>query len=78
MTFKQAKWEAWESVYSVARMAFGIQLTIVKSEDKWIWETGNLSFVVKQGKCNSESMAKANAERAFHRYVMENLEKCTE
>lgn len=78
MTFRQAKWEAWGRDYSVAKMAFGIHLTIRQSDEKWVWEMGNLSFVFKQGKSKDEAMAKAKAEQAFHRYVMENLEKCTE
>ena len=78
MTFKKADWEEWESDYSVAKMAFGIQLTVTKCKDNWIWQMGNLSFVFKQGKSKSETMAKANAEYAFHRYVQENIEKCTE
>jgi hypothetical protein len=48
MYFKKAKWEEWENDYSVAKMAFGIQLTVAKGKDKWIWQMGNLSFVFKQ------------------------------
>ena len=78
MTFKKADWEDWEHDYSVTNMGFGIQLTVAKCKDNWIWQMGSLSFVFKQGKSKSETMAKANAEYAFHRYVQENLEKCTE
>ena len=77
MKFKKTNWEEWDSDYSVAKVAFGIQLTIAKSEDKWVWQMGNLSFVFKQGKSKDEAMAKAMAEHSFHRYVIENLEKCT-
>ena len=30
MQFKKANWEEWEHDYSVAKMAFGIQLTIAE------------------------------------------------
>ena len=76
MYFKKAKWEEWENDYSVAKMAFGIQLTVAKGKDKWIWQMGNLSFVFKQGKVKNEFVAKANAEHAFYVYVEENLAKC--
>ena len=79
MQFKEANWEEWESGYSVAKMAFGIQLTVTKCKDNWIWQIGNLSFVFEQGKVKNEFVAKANAEHAFHlyfQYVQENLEKC--
>jgi hypothetical protein len=78
MNFKTAKWEEWKNDYSVAKMAFGIQLTVTKSKDKWIWQMGNLSFVFNQGEVKNEFVAKANAEHAFHLYVQENIEKCIE
>lgn len=78
MEFKKANWQEWGREYSVAKMAFGIQLTVAKSEDTWIWQMGNLSFVFKLGKAKNEAMAKAMAEEASHLYVEENLEKCTE
>ena len=78
MEFKKANWEEWEDGYSVANMPFGIQLTIAKGEDKWVWQMGNFSFVFKQGKVKNEFVAKAKAEHAFHQYVIENLDKCTE
>jgi len=78
MTFKKANWEKRSDGYYVANVAFGIQLTAGKSFDKWIWQMGNLAFVFKQGKVKNEFVAKANAEHAFHLYVEENLDKCTE
>lgn len=78
MTFKKAKWEEQGTEYSEAKLPFGIQLTVAKGKDKWIWQMGNLSFVFKQGKSKNEFVAKANAEHAFHQYVLENLEKSLE
>ena len=79
MNFKQVEWEKRSDGYYVANVAFGIQLTVGKSFDNWIWQIGNLSFVFEQGKVKNEFVAKANAEHAFHlyfQYVQENLEKC--
>ena len=76
MNFKKAEWKELGNDYSVAKMAFGIQLTVAKGKDKWIWQVGNLSFVFKQGKAKNEFVAKANAEHAFYVYVEENLAKC--
>jgi len=78
MNFKKAKWVEWENDCSVANMAFGIQLTVYEYDGEWIWEMGNVAFTFKQGKSKNGFVAKANAEHAFHQYVIENLEKCTE
>ena len=78
MQFKEAEWESRKGTEEVANMAFGIQLIVYKYDGEWIWRMGNLSFVFKRGKVKNEAVAKAMAEHAFHLYVLENLEKCTE
>jgi hypothetical protein len=80
MKFKALEWEKRGNGCFVANVAFGIQLIVaeVLELDKWVWEIGNLSFVFKSGKSNSEFKAKAKAERLFQEYVTTNLQKCTE
>ena len=78
MQFKEAEWESRKGTEVVANVAFGIQLTVFEYEGEWIWLMGNEDFTFKKGKSGNVFMAKIMAEHAFHQYVIENLEKCTE
>ena len=80
MNFKQVKWEKKGNGCFVANVEFGIELIVaeVLELDKWVWAIGNISFVFKSGKSNSEFKAKAKAEHYFQEYVTTNLQKCTE
>ena len=77
MNFKKAKWVEWENDCSVANMVFGVHLTVYENEGEWLWQMDNEDFTLERGKSKSKAMAKIMAERAFHQYVIENLEKCT-
>jgi hypothetical protein len=78
MQFKEAKWVEWGNGHSIANMAFGIQLTVYECDWEWIWRMGNDAFTLKHGKARNVFMAKIMAEHSFHRYVLENLDVCTE
>ena len=75
MQFEEAEWESREGTEEVANMVFGIQLTVFEYEGEWIWQMGNEDFTFKKGTSKNVFMAKIMAEHAFHRYVIENLEK---
>ena len=79
MKFKPVEWEKRGNGY-FASVAFGMQLTVRKQWDNWIWEIGNLSSVFDHGRSDNERTAKANAEYFFQQYVqyVENIGKCTE
>jgi hypothetical protein len=78
MTFKKPEWESRKGTEVVANMAFSIQLTVYEYDGEWIWKMGNLSFGFKQGRAKDKERAKKKAEHAFHLYVLENLDMCTE
>lgn len=78
MQFKEAVFERGYSGSYWASMAFGLYLHIELKKGVWCWKMHNLRYTICKGKCESLDEAKQEAQKAFRKYVDENLAKCVE
>lgn len=76
MEFKELEWHecTW---YRRARTPFGLILDIRDVKGKHAWDFGDEYKTFNKGACSTLERAKVNCERAYHKYVEDNLALCT-
>ena len=78
MEYKKANWQqsrANENIWSV-EMPFGKYLEVMFSKGSYKWEMHDLEEMMNCGRCNTLQKAMEHAEKAFQKYVEDNLAKC--
>ena len=78
MKFKAIEWQQETGTREHADLAFKLEVDVWDYNNACMWAIGDRHDTYAKGRCNTRERAKAKAEHAFHRYVLENLEKCTE
>lgn len=78
MKFKKANWKPETETREHVDLAFGLEGDVWEYKGACIWSIGDKYSTYSKGRAKGKEQAKSKAEHAFHQYVMENLEKCTE
>lgn len=85
MKFKRLNWGKSDHMfgvvpteYYVARAPFGLTLDIRLIKGRYYWDLGTEYFTLNKGSCTTLDKAKKNCERAYHKYVEDNVARCVE